>query len=648
LSQTKDWKVNESKVVVQKFENFLKSQVDEKHKLLSSVSQSLDCVHLRSLHADPLLSGRLIHRIVRGKVTRICRSTAQPPPALHDIVLNGLQLLETHAEFEADETSCTLTPYPSARVFVNGRLVLHDAPVELRHNDRVAVGANDCFLVVFPEPSSTEVQAAKKLNVDWAVAQTELYSKQVESLVKLRDAKKGAGGDDADDDDSKSESKRVLQENLDAKRAAEKKRIEAEKAAGLATLEADVAEQHAKLQEKQDAQQGVTAELHANEIATLEADVEDAGDDEDDVKAAHAAVEAKRLEHKAALEQRTEQNAEAHSVIDEKAEARKTTVLRTAELGLEVLVDQLTDLAGKGTGDARADLLMQERSTHFTPHINEANAICLELKQPLRFTAVISDSKHNEFAAKVVHVENQVDATWQYDAFMQRLFKMRDMMHGKHKTGAVAWPRHNAENPFIVSQAGPSIFGYCSIYLIALSELFCIKGSFPIMDSRGDACGELAVQCFCAPYEFGETGAVPTVKGPTTLFGDAEDISEFEGSSFQFRLMIEKGTNFPERAATNVHFKYKWHGEDVDTVSRILKGPTSSPKFRHDRSIKIDVLTKEQIEFISKGGALEIELWGQPKPLEFQPAFSPAVSAAVCSGGISSFANAVEEKLSAF
>ncbi|KAH6931565.1 hypothetical protein HPB50_025262 [Hyalomma asiaticum] len=142
----------------------MKQSYEEKLKSSTRKKEKKALPHLSNLNLDPLLSGRIVHILQKG------RSTVGKADA--DIVMLGVGIQDKHAIIQRTDTEVTLDKgCPEAKVLVNGSPVT--SPVTLRHNDRIVFGQTQLFLFVNPRQHDRH-DLSKYPEVTYEMAQEEI------------------------------------------------------------------------------------------------------------------------------------------------------------------------------------------------------------------------------------------------------------------------------------------------------------------------------------------------------------------------------------------------------------------------------------------------------------------------------------------
>ncbi|XP_075749316.1 kinesin-like protein KIF28 [Rhipicephalus microplus] len=170
-------KENETQMLLMKqsYEEKLKSSVrkQDTDKLITEEEKKA-LPHLSNLNLDPLLSGRIVHILQKGKSTVGKVDT--------DIVMLGVGIQDKHAIIMRTDTEVTVDKgRPEAKILVNGSPVT--SPVTLRHNDRIVFGQTQLFLFVNPRQHDRH-DSSKYPEVTYEMAQEEIA---LRAGIKLHD-----------------------------------------------------------------------------------------------------------------------------------------------------------------------------------------------------------------------------------------------------------------------------------------------------------------------------------------------------------------------------------------------------------------------------------------------------------------------------
>ncbi|XP_049524954.1 kinesin-like protein KIF28 [Dermacentor silvarum] len=170
-------KENEAQMLIMKqsYEEKLKGSArkEDTDKLITEEEKKA-LPHLSNLNLDPLLSGRIVHILQKGKST-VGKADA-------DIIMLGVGIQDKHAIIQRRDTEVTVEKgCPEAKVLVNGSPVT--SPVTLRHNDRIVFGQTQLFLFVNPRQHDRH-DLTKFPDVTYEMAQEEIA---LRAGIKLQD-----------------------------------------------------------------------------------------------------------------------------------------------------------------------------------------------------------------------------------------------------------------------------------------------------------------------------------------------------------------------------------------------------------------------------------------------------------------------------
>ena len=123
--------------------------------------------HILNIHEDVMMNHAVCHFFRPGKTllgNRATRSDINVP-------LSGVSIKPLHATVENAGGTLTITPDGDAEVLINGEQAT--AGLELKHNDRIAIGSNYAFIVVHPEQLKLLGDEPQK-DWDWTEFQREI------------------------------------------------------------------------------------------------------------------------------------------------------------------------------------------------------------------------------------------------------------------------------------------------------------------------------------------------------------------------------------------------------------------------------------------------------------------------------------------
>eukprot|EP01006_Ploeotia_vitrea_P051054 TRINITY_DN67520_c7_g1_i1.p1 TRINITY_DN67520_c7_g1~~TRINITY_DN67520_c7_g1_i1.p1 ORF type:complete len:1113 (-),score=711.82 TRINITY_DN67520_c7_g1_i1:1833-5003(-) len=581
-------------------EKMQESQAALKHSALAQAEEEklrTSVPHLVNLHQDRLMAETLAYFFRDGE-TRICRADAQPPPReQRDVVLKGLMIQKEHAVVQngGDGQSISIRPAAdNARIFVNGQLVRE--PTELKHNDRVILGAHHTFRMVVPQAKSDE-----DAKFDWQFAQKEMNEAAMSSLAPV--------AVDPEVQRQKEEAERQVQEL--------KKRMDEEKAKAAE-------EQEAKRQEYQK----MVETMEQTRQKQLEQERKRIAEEQDQKMRARLAKELAAKEEALAKEREA---ARVEFLKQQEEMRRKSEEL---ERKLRKQQKETEKLQRKHEIENRDKVLLEETLMQTIPMINEANDICGELKQNLRFTIKLMAKKtgdidgfveHTEVYVKVVdtsedqQADGVVEVFWNHEQFAEKLFRMREIYNDFLEYDEISIPE-GEDNPFELRDDGPQLIGQVQLLLEPIYYLFPIKQKTPILNYKGETRGQLDVELLPVPPSDGsdDDGGGGKNDGIGKLGSDDDEvmfledsIEELKDGVIELQLRIKSAMGLPPQFSSNVFCQYKFFLDDTEQKTVAQDVVSINPEIGYERTILIEAITNDLIEYLREK-VLTIEVWGQP------------------------------------
>jgi len=542
------------------------------------------------LHPDPYLAGVVRYRLNRVGTFRVLKPFAGPVPG--DIIVEGLQLLQIHADLQMQPTSsgklgATLTPRPGARVMINGLSV--SSAAELQHGARILLGA--CLVMVYQAPGESLTNTPNG-DTDGEVGipsyhqvLRETARASVATLIGLADmtAAQTEEEERKRTDEELNQLKKELQECQAARRAGEAEHLERVRA--------------------------ITRKI-ADHLQQTTAELQRPGIREDEINF----IRARQDETKRGLD------AELAKATVEWDKAKQDLAQR--ENNLQASIDKLqafdspeaVEARKKAAADARAE--KEAALARVLPLVNEANALCTELRQThLRTSVKFITSKTADVGAaaivgptgvgvRVQNTDTDIEIVFSEAQFAERLFAWRIVYDTYVAHGEFELPQKEDENPFIIVPAGPQLLGTCRVLLQPLYYLLPVAERMPILDYKGDEVGRLDVRVIPLPRGW--------KKGDNEddIYFDEDDLTQFVNESFCILLRVKRASGIPKQYCKDVFIRYSLfcdnEGEE-QTSDPAVQAP--NPKIDFKRMIKIDLLTKELVNKIH-AGVLEIQVFG--------------------------------------
>jgi hypothetical protein len=542
--------------------------------------------HMVNLHRDRLMSECLHYFFPQNTTIRLCTKAITPPPTSDDIILQGLQIKTDHARAQNDQNNVILNPSEGARCFVNGKLIKE--PTILGHNDRIILGAHLVFRFIMPNHASDDNAA-----FDWEYAQKELTASTAAMLSAA--------------DPVEEEQKRARE--LEGKLQEEKmKKLEAE----IALERERAAVEHKKREEEYAVKMAEMARKKEEELLLTMKKIEQ-------VKQKEAAeILKKQLEEREKqLEAERIKAQELHNK-DLQQQLKKQQEL---EAQLNKQREETVKLQKKHTVEKRDQQLLEENLMHTIPLVNEANAICTELQQSLRFNIKLQAKRsldsHSAFTERtdilirVVNLDDEVEVLWTVDELSEHLFEMREIYNNYLQSAQIVIPQDNEQNPFYIKPQGAQQIGSVRIYLQPVYHLLSISETLPIIDYRGESKGQLQIKLLPIPPDI-ERQNYASMSEEEVIF-DEDDISQLKGESIKLKFEIIKAQGLPQKFSKNCNCSYQFFADsrEFSTQDEGNNAQISiNPAFNYSRIIEIDVVEEELIDFV-QNGILEVAIYAE-------------------------------------
>jgi hypothetical protein len=108
-------------------------------------------------------------------------------PDGEDVLLGGPSIKSGHcAVNHGEDGALALTAREGCKVLVNGKELVPGEAMPLRHNDRLCLGSNYCFVVVHPAEAAGPPPEGGWPEVDWDMLNREVARAQVPSAAWKR------------------------------------------------------------------------------------------------------------------------------------------------------------------------------------------------------------------------------------------------------------------------------------------------------------------------------------------------------------------------------------------------------------------------------------------------------------------------------
>jgi len=580
VEETKEYKemkekLQETEVLMKKmqdsFEIKLKRMESRKIKMDRAPSKFWTELCIVNLHADPALSEVLMYPFKPG-ITKVCRKDMQPPPSDNDIVLGGLQIQRDHADVLRDQDEITISAVQNSRVFVNGKPVLN--PIRLRHNDCILFGAHHYYRFVDPTKRSPQDK-----RFDFTHAQKQIAN----SMFQI--------------DKEEEEFKRRVQEEKKKKKELEQKLVsmEAEKQKILKS-QAEVKKQ---MQQKLKIMEEKQEEELKKRMEQMKMEVDHMAKKRWNEELQKRTMKMQEERKKLLLEiERKEE--EANKMSSQLEEAIKKD--RLAKQRNERYLEQ----------EGRNMKILRQKLIQMLPVVNEANAICNELKKKLFFTVRIVPKKTAdkdafteaaEVLVEIVNLEDGKKSLWNHEILLEKMNDFQDS-YEKHMLDQEEEEESKLkakEDPFQFNNQAPQLLGSCRVYLEPLLFLMPIHVFTPILSYKGAPRGKLRVSIIPEITE----ECIEKVDHD----GFEEQLPNIMGHPLKVSILISKALGIPKQFSREVFCEYKFHQEVSMTVTSVCQGATTNPVLKHSRDIIIDPVTTS-FQKTAQEGALLINVYG--------------------------------------
>lgn len=261
---------------------------------------------------------------------------------------------------------------------------------------------------------------------------------------------------------------------------------------------------------------------------------------------------------------------------------------------------------------------------HCIPLVNEANAICTELGQPLRYSLKLEAKRsldddgfteHTDIWVRVVNLEDDLEVLWDVETLTEALYTMREIYNQFMRSGEIVIPRNKDENPFHLVPNGPTLIGTARLYLQPCFFLLPINESTAIIDYKGEHKGQIYVNLIPIPPRDEDTMNLKEEE----LFFDEEELSELKGEPLSLRLEVKKCMGLPQKYSRNVHVGYKFFYDTTEQKSTVAPDAPSvgtiNPLINYERQLLVEIIEDEFIEYV-KNGILEFSVYGEQPIVE--------------------------------
>ena len=167
-------------------------------------------------------------------------------------------------------------------------------------------------------------------------------------------------------------------------------------------------------------------------------------------------------------------------------------------------------------------------------------------------------------------------------------------------------PKNKADNPFHLTPNGPMLIGTARLYLQPCYFLLPIHESTAIIDYRGEHKGQLYVNLVPVPPRDEDTMNLKEEE----LFFEEEELAELKGEPLTLRLEVKKCMGLPSKYSSRVFVAYKFFYDSSEVRSEVCPDTTINPLLNYERTLLVDIIEDEFVEYI-KSGILEFSVYGE-------------------------------------
>lgn len=520
------------------FEEKLKdAKKQEKEQLMLGEKIDLSKPHLIVLNEDPQLSHKLKYGLSNLPVY-VGRKLGNPPP---QICLSGIGIKINHAVFLYDDTKRAIILKPKdsdAReyIFINGKRIIGFDGQALKDGDRITFGTNT--IMIFLESSTS-----KGSLIDWEMAQTELQ-KEIELYNKRQEE---------ENEKRKQEEMNNYKRNLEDKFLKEKQEIEDK-------LQKQLFEYEDRLK---DLNQSVEKSKLENDRKNMEIIMQE---------------KLKILEQEKVRKKREyEQKERAENQRKESLYKQNETIHKSEKLeqNLHNVLKKLNKMK----------IIIQE----LRRNVNLEIYICKSISEHIS-TFDIETGKSNAATNIMIKVENFEQGSvyyWNLETFQNRYDLMKQIFDKYQDEDFDIFNLSDDEDP-LWDEHKPTLIGYAFYKLEGLANLISNPATPNIVSPNGDCNGSLSVDILPFDDDGNEFDDVP------------EDINDMIGIPVNFNVYIKEANNLPENFCRGTYVEYTSLHDNINFKTKAVEEKTNNPIFEETIKHKIDYLTKDDLEYLTR------------------------------------------------
>eukprot|EP00039_Didymoeca_costata_P024122 m.9333 g.9333 ORF g.9333 m.9333 type:complete len:1041 (-) comp4048_c0_seq2:54-3176(-) len=270
---------------------------------------------------------------------------------------------------------------------------------------------------------------------------------------------------------------------------------------------------------------------------------------------------------------------------------------------------EIADHAGYSAGSS-SDSALQEELVSIMPHVNEANAISLELNKKCFFEIIlVAPAEYGGNALPEINVKahdlaRQINWLWSRETFLNRKYIMQEMYQSF--SDQEDWDRPQAEDPFW-EPVQHQLLGSAFLYLGGLGYMIDIDEHVAITDSQGTEQGHVH-----ASIKFADaTGVQLTEDDLDDLFVD--EPKENIGKRMDLLLGIISVKGLRKEDANEVYCSFRFMDQEMKHTQQI--SGKVNPVFNYEEHIPIEKVTQDHVDYFDSQ-AVKISVYKKPTPAD--------------------------------
>lgn len=259
---------------------------------------------------------------------------------------------------------------------------------------------------------------------------------------------------------------------------------------------------------------------------------------------------------------------------------------------------------GKGSGQTKNDMLLQEDLVQMVPMISETNAMAEELKKKVKFEILLISPQarglkegRTEVKVKMKSLEDDAEWVWNRNKFLNRKFLMQEMY--QNYVEGEDWDLPQEKDPFWEPDDAEVFIGSAHVYLQSLAYKIEVEESLAITDHKGNEQGHLQIEVYPCDE-----------KGNEDIDDFVDDPKELIGNPLYFKFKIPHARGLPARFGKGETFcKFKLYLDHEHTATACVAG-TINPSYAFQKQFSFNPVTKQFVDYLLNT-PLVIDVWGK-------------------------------------